>query len=110
MVLPLLPADDLRSVSALRLFLAIMVCGIGVAGAFAASNITLTSSHSQCASALLPDGSCPGPGSGYNVPGPQYITVTDVYRPGSVIPLSILIGFAGLAGAAAVLVVRRPLP
>ena len=42
-----------------------------------------------------------------NVPGPQYHRVTTVYRPEWVVPLSILIGFAGVAGGAVVLTAHR---
>jgi hypothetical protein len=92
---------------AVRLFLAIMVCGAGVAAAVAASNITVSHSNRVCSSPLLPDGSCPGPGSGQNLPGPRYTRVTSIYRPEWVVPLSILIGFAGVAGGAVALTMHR---
>jgi hypothetical protein len=84
-----------------------MLCGAGVAAAVVASNITLSHSNQVCSSPLLPDGSCPGPGSGFNVPGPKYMRTTNVYRPGRVVQLSILIGFAGAAGGAVALTAHR---
>jgi hypothetical protein len=88
-------------------FLAVMVFGLGIAGALALSGVRSTHSSRDFTAALQPDGSCPGPGSAWSIPDePQWTVTRCSDRPGWVIRAPIVVAFFGTACGASLLVRR----
>jgi hypothetical protein len=79
-------------VSALRVFLAVLVLGIGIAGAVALATTVTESGPSRFESAT---------GCGYG--GGDTCFAETTRTPSWVIPVAVLVGFAGVGGCAAIL-------
>lgn len=88
----------------MRIFVAVMLCGIGVAGAIAVSGHT-ASHRTDTWAPCLAKGYKPGGYGSSCFPPRRYLV--SISTPSWVLPIGVLVGFVGAAGGLAVLAQGR---